>query len=106
MTLVVAVVGDQPHLVLPKALLQPQCKGGLAAARAADDHHIQIVPVSMAVCAESDILREDIVLHLILAVLVFCIESAHTAPMGRAVFLTGGGGQPDPACSSKQLMDT
>ena len=43
----------------------------------------------MAVCAESDILREDIVLHLILAVLVFCIESAHTAPMGRAVFLTG-----------------
>ena len=31
-------------------------KSGLAAAGAADDHHIQIVPVCMAVCAESDIL--------------------------------------------------
>lgn len=53
--------------------------------------HRDVKPANiiLAVCAESDILREDIVLHLILAVLVFCIELAHTSPMGRAVFFTG-----------------
>src|SRR5699024_5168863 len=35
--LVVAVVGDQPDLVLPEPLFQPEGQGGLAAARTACD---------------------------------------------------------------------
>ena len=51
--LVVAIVGDQPHLVLPKALLQPQCKGGLAAARAARDANDQVVHNANSFCTKS-----------------------------------------------------
>jgi hypothetical protein len=52
-TLVVAVVGDQPHLVLPKALLQPQRKGGLAAARAARNANDQVVHDANSFCTKS-----------------------------------------------------
>ena len=43
--LVVAVVGDQTHLVLPEPLLEPVSQRGLAAARAACDADDQIVHV-------------------------------------------------------------
>ena len=43
--LVVAVVGDQAHLVLAEALLQPQGEGGLAAAGTACDANDQIVHI-------------------------------------------------------------
>ena len=52
-TLVVAVVGDQPHLVLPKAFLQPQRKGGLAAARAARNANDQVVHDANSFCTKS-----------------------------------------------------
>ena len=41
--LIIAVVGDEAHLVLPKQLLQPKGQGGLAAARAARDANDQVV---------------------------------------------------------------
>ena len=43
--LVVAVVGDQTHLVLPEPLLEPVSQRGLAAARAACDADDQIVHI-------------------------------------------------------------
>ena len=52
-TLVVAVVGDQAHLVLSKALLQAQRKGGLATARAARDANDQIVHDANSFCTKS-----------------------------------------------------
>ena len=47
------IVGDQAHLVLPKALLQPQRKGGLAAARAARDANDQVVHDANSFCTKS-----------------------------------------------------
>ena len=41
--LVIAVVGDQAHFILAKTLLQPQSKGGLAAAGAACNANDQII---------------------------------------------------------------
>lgn len=40
---VIAVVGDQAHFILAKTLLQPQSKGGLAAAGAACNANNQII---------------------------------------------------------------
>lgn len=48
--LVVTVVGDQTHLVLPEPLLEPVSQRGLAAARAACDADNQIVHVPKSSC--------------------------------------------------------
>ena len=51
--LIVAVVGDQPHLVLAKALLQPQGQGGLAAAGTACNANDQIVHSRNSSCTKN-----------------------------------------------------
>ena len=51
--LIVAVVGDQPHLVLTKALLQPQGQGGLAAAGTACNANDQIVHSRNSSCTKT-----------------------------------------------------
>ena len=51
--LIVAVVGDQPHLVLAKALLQPQGQGGLAAAGTACNANDQIVHSRNSSCTKT-----------------------------------------------------
>ena len=50
--LVVAVVGDQAHLVLAELLFQPQGKGGFAAAGAACNADDQVVHSCYSSCAE------------------------------------------------------
>ena len=51
--LIVAVMGDQAHFILAKTLLQPQCKGGLAAARAARNANDQVVHDANSFCTKS-----------------------------------------------------
>ena len=51
--LIVAVVGDQPHLVLAKALLQPQGQGGLAAAGTACNANDQIIHSRNSSCTKT-----------------------------------------------------